>query len=187
LSNQANQATAKRFQLLLEIAPAVASVVHLTDTVASEATGGFREVQQAAQALGLQLVTPVIRTAADLPPAFALAQRSQVKAVSVAGAVLMLAEQASIVAFATDAGLPLVAQDRNFPAAGGLLSYGPSRLALYRRAATYADKIVHGAKPADLPVEQPTVFDFVVNVRTAQTLGLMIPPSVLQQVTEIIQ
>jgi putative ABC transport system substrate-binding protein len=70
---------------------------------------------------------------------------------------------------------------------GGLMGYGPNRADLYRRAATYVDKILQGAKPADLPVEEPTTFDFVINLRTAQVLGLTIPPSVLQQATEVIQ
>lgn len=186
LSNQANQVTGKRLQLLLEIVPSVARIMHLTDTVASEATGGPREVREAAQSLGLQLLTPTIRMAADLPAAFELAIRDRADALSAAGPALMLAERDRIVDFALSARLPLIAQDRPFPAAGGLLSYGPSRLALYRRAADYVDKILKGTQPPDLPVEQPTVFELVLNVKTARALGLTIPPSVLQQATEIL-
>jgi putative ABC transport system substrate-binding protein len=78
-------------------------------------------------------------------------------------------------------------EQRTYPDAGGLQGYGPNILAAHRRAAAYVDKILKGATPAELPVEQPTAFDFVINLRTARTLGLTIPPSVLQQATEVIQ
>jgi putative ABC transport system substrate-binding protein len=186
LSNQANQITGKRLELLREIVPGVSRIVHLTDTVASEATGGPREARQAAELLGMQFLTPTIHTAADLPAALEMAIHDHADAVSVAGPALMLAERERIVDFAMSARLPLIAQDGPFAEAGGLLSYGPSRLDLYRRAAVYVDKILKGAKPADLPVEQPTVFDLVINLKTAQTLGLTIPQSVMQQATEVI-
>jgi putative ABC transport system substrate-binding protein len=80
-----------------------------------------------------------------------------------------------------------MAQDRFFPAEGGLVSYGPNRLVHYRRAASYVDNILKGARPADLPIEQPTQFDFVINLKTARAFGITVPQSVLQQATEIVQ
>ena len=179
--------TGKRLQLLRELVPGVSRIMFLSDTVSSQASGALQETQRAAQSLGMQLSTPSFRTAADLPAVFRMAAAEHAEAVLLSGGSLLNSERGRIVEFAMAARLPLIAQDRSFPAAGGLISYGPSRLALYRRAATYVDKILKGASPADLPVEQPTTFDFVINLTTAQALGLTIPDSVLQQATELIQ
>ena len=100
---------------------------------------------------------------------------------------IVFASAGRIVELAARYHLPAMFQTREFVGAGGLLAYGPSPADQHRRAATYVDKVLRGAKPADLPVEQPTKFDFLINLKTAQALGLAIPPSVLQQATEIIQ
>jgi len=186
LSNQGAQLTGKRLQLLRELVPEVSPVLLLTVTSTSERTGTLRTTHEVAQSLGVQLLAPTIRSAADLPAAFELAIVEHAGALLVAGP-LMLAERGRIVEFATAARLPLLAQDRSVAVAGGLSSYGANTLAIYRRAAVYVDKILKGASPADLPVEQPTLFDFVINLKTAQALGLTIPPHVLLQATEIMQ
>ena len=103
------------------------------------------------------------------------------------GSPLLAREVERIVAFAAAARLPVLSYTRIFPEAGGLLSYGTNRLAQFRRAATYVDKILKGTKPADLPVEQPMTFEFVVNMETARALGITFPNEILLQVTEVIQ
>jgi putative tryptophan/tyrosine transport system substrate-binding protein len=100
---------------------------------------------------------------------------------------LLLSLRSRIADLARDSRLPGLYPDREYAEVGGLLSYGPNAVEAYHRSATYVDKILKGARPADLPVAQPTAFDFVVNLKTAQALGLTIPKSVLQQATEIIQ
>lgn len=187
VSNQAPQVQGKRLQLLREIVPGASRVLVLTVTALSRASGALQEMEEAAQPLGLQLLTPDISTGADLRAALELAVRDRVGAVFATGQPQILRERRPIVEFTTANRLPVLAQDRAFTEVGGLISYGPSRLALSRRAAAYADKILKGASPADLPVEQPTVFDLVVNLKAAQVLGLTIPDSVLQQATEVIR
>jgi putative ABC transport system substrate-binding protein len=181
------QTRGKGLQLLRELVPGLSRVMFLGDTVTAEATGNSRQGREAALVLGVTLLTPTIRRAADLPAAFELAVVEHAEALLVTGAPFLVAERGRIVEFATAARLPSMFQEREFVTAGGLLAYGPNRLALYRRAAVYVDKILKGASPADLPVEQPTEFEFVINLTTAQALGLTIPPSLLQQATEIIQ
>jgi putative ABC transport system substrate-binding protein len=187
LSTLGAQTRGKGLQLLRELVPGPSRVLYLGDTVAGEATGNSREVREAALSLGVQLLTPTIRGAGDLPAAFELAVVEHAEALLVTGAPLLVAERGRIAEFATAARLPSMFQEREFVTAGGLMAYGPNRLAMYRRAAVYVDKILQGAKPADLPVEQPTEFDFVINLKTATALGLAIPQSVLQQATEVIQ
>ena len=186
LSNLGVQTGGKRLQLLRDLVPGVSRVMFLT-TASTQSTGGLQESQQAAQALGMRLLLVNIDSATDLPAAFELAVLDQAEALLLAAAPYLIVERGPIVEFAKAARLPLIAQDRVFAEAGGLISYGPNYYAQRRRAATFVDKILKGAKPADLPVEQPTEFDFVLNLRTAQVLGLTVPKSVLQQATEVIQ
>ena len=186
LSSQQAQTGGKRLQLLREMVPGVSRVMFLT-AESGQATGSLREAQLAAQALGVQLFSATVGSAEELPSAFEMAVLNQAEALLLTGTPLLIAERGRIVEFATAARLPLIAQDRAVVADGGLGAYGPSSFAQRRRAATYVDKILKGARPADLPVEQPTEFEFVINLKTAQALGLTIPPSVLQQATEVIQ
>jgi putative ABC transport system substrate-binding protein len=185
LSDLAPLVQGRRLQILREIAPRVSRVAYLTS--GSNVAPDFTEAQAAAATLGLQFQGLPVRGPEELQGAFAAIRREHAEALWVAGSPLIVAQREAIVGFATEVGLPLLSQDRSFPEAGGLLSYGPSRPAKFRRVATYVDKILKGAKPADLPVEQPTTFDFVINLKTAEVLGLTIPQSVLQQATEIIQ
>ncbi len=182
LTSFAPELAAKRLELLKEAAPSISRPAVLwgpTDTLELAAT------QAAAPRLGLQIRPLEVRTPEQLYPALDTATRQG------ADAIVVIATDVGYVPIATTAlraRIPTVAHSRDFATVtGGLLALGPSYPAMHRRAATYVDKILKGTKPADLPVEQPTTFELVVNLKTAQALGLTIPPSVLIQATEVIQ
>ena len=143
----------------------------------------------AARALGLQLHVVEVRSADELDTAFAAMSRAGVDAVIVMmDAVLLNNQRGRVVAdLAAKSRLPVMYSLREGVVAGCLMSYGPSRPDMLRRAATYVDKILTGAKPADLPVEQSTKFELVINLKTAKALGLTIPPTILFQADEVIQ
>jgi putative ABC transport system substrate-binding protein len=143
--------------------------------------------QQAALALGVKLLSFDARAPDEIGAAFAAMAREHADALIGWGDPIFLSERSRIVELAAGQKLPAIYQFREFVAAGGLMSYGPDLPDLYTRAAAYVDKILKGAKPADLPVEQPTKFQLVVNLKTAQTLELTIPPLVLARADEIIE
>jgi putative ABC transport system substrate-binding protein len=187
LSTLAPPANGRRLQLLRELMPGVSRVMFLAPTAGAEATGALQEVRQAAQLLDVQLLVPHIVTIANLPEAFQMAIDEQAEAIWMSGSPLLGGEVGQIMEFATAQRLPVLSQTRIFADAGGLIYYGSNRLAQFRRAATYVDRILKGANPGEMPVEQPTEFELVINLKTAQALGLAIPRSVLSQSTEIIQ
>ena len=127
------------------------------------------------------------QTTDDLVGAFRAAADWGADALLVPSGPLAISYPAQVVEMAAQHGLPAFSEHREFADAGGLATYGPDFAEIDQRAAAYVDKILKGAKPADLPFEQPTTIDFVINLKTAQALGLTIPPSVLQQATEVIQ
>jgi putative ABC transport system substrate-binding protein len=141
----------------------------------------------AAQALGMRLQFVEARGPADFERAFSEMTRARAGALTVRPAPMFISERRRLVALTAKNRLPAVYAWREFVDAGGLMAYGPNLADLYRRAATYVDKILKGAKPADLPVEQPTKFELVINVKTAKALGLTIPPSLLGRADEVIQ
>jgi putative tryptophan/tyrosine transport system substrate-binding protein len=147
----------------------------------------WQETQAAARALGLLLQSQDVRGPQDLEGAFALMAKARPAALLVLSDALITMHRQQIAEFATQQHLPSVFATKEWVLAGGLMSYGPSFPDLCRRAATYVDKILKGAKPADLPVEQPMKFELVVNLKTAEALGLTIPPTLLFQATEVIQ
>ena len=177
----------KRLQLLKEVVPTVSRVAVLWNPGNSAKVLEFQQVQAAATDLGIALSSLEVRRPEDLDGAFEVAAAARPDALAALSEGLINNQAARIAAFALQGRLPSVFEQRTHVEAGGLMGYGPDARDLHRRAATYVDKILKGARPADLPVEQPTKFDFVVNLRTAHALGLTIPPSVLQQATEIIQ
>jgi putative ABC transport system substrate-binding protein len=144
------------------------------------------EVQAAAAKLGLDISTFEIRRAEDIAPAFS-ALNGRTEALYVAGAPLTNNSRVRINTLALAARLPTMLSSREYVEAGGLMSYGPNFPDLFRRAASYVDKILRGAKPADLPVEQPTKFDLVINLTTAKALGLDIAPNALALADEVIE
>jgi putative ABC transport system substrate-binding protein len=147
----------------------------------------LQAAQQAAQTLRTELLSVEARTPDDIAGAFAIMIRERADALIVSGDGVFFSEKSRVAELAASHKLPAIYQLRDYVAIGGLLSYGPDLKDSWRRAATYVDKILKGAKPADLPVEQPTKFELVVNLKTAQALGLTIPPAILAGADEVIE
>ena len=178
----------KQLELLRELVPTLGRVAVLYDLTVPNFLRDQREAYEAAAGrLGLELRFVGTRGAEDLEAAFEAAVRERADGLFVAGGPVLGANQARIAELATRERLPSVWQQTDAAGRGGLMAYGPNRADLYRRAAAYVDRILKGASPAELPVQHPTTFDFVINLGTAGAIGLAIPPSVLQQATEIIQ
>lgn len=189
LSILAPQLSAKRLGLLKEAVPNATRVAVLANTAAATGAGeaAWEETRGAARLLGLELHHLDVRRPNDLEAAFEAATRESADALFLLPAVLFTREQTRIAELAARHRLPAIYQFREFADAGGLMAYGPSLTAMYRRSAAYVDRILKGADPADLPVEGPTSFDFVINFKAAQALGLTIPEFVLEQATEVIE
>jgi ABC-type uncharacterized transport system substrate-binding protein len=182
---------AKRLELLKEAAPGITRVAVLANPVDPAAAAAWTAQQAAARALGVELQRLEVQGPSDFERVFGA------MATGGADALIMLASPRLfgtgsiylpwIAAFTAQTRLPAIAHAREFPEAGGLMSYGVSIPALFQRAADYVDKILKGAKPAELPVERPTKFELVVNLKTAQALGLTISPTLLFQADEVIK
>ena len=147
----------------------------------------FKETEVAAQRLGVALEALEVRRPEDFDAAFATAKQRNAQALLDLADPLTIAYRSRITALAASSRLPAAYAAREFPDEGGPMSYGASVVLLFRRAATFVDKIPKGAKPADLPIEQPTKFELVINVRVAKALGLTIPPSLLARADELIE
>jgi putative tryptophan/tyrosine transport system substrate-binding protein len=187
LSSIGRDLSAKRLELLRSAVPAVTRVGGLWNANNPEKPPEVREMELAAQTLGLQLQSVEVRDGGDFEAAFEAMTRQRTEALIHLRDSFMNTHRAQIVGLAAKHRLPTMYYGREYVEIGGLLAYGPNAFDLFRRAATYVDKILKGAKPGDLPIEQPTKFDFVINLKTAQALGLTIPESVVQQATELIQ
>jgi putative tryptophan/tyrosine transport system substrate-binding protein len=187
LTSIAPQLIRKRLGLLREVVPGTSRVAVLWNPGNPAKPPEFREAQDAAAAFGLELQSLEVRGPGDLDGAFRAALSARAEALLALSEGLINSQFARIAAFATERRLPSIGEVRLFPDAGGLMNYGANISDIRRRAATYVDKLLKGAKPADLPVEQPTTFDFVINLTTARAIGLVVPPSVLEQATEVIQ
>jgi putative tryptophan/tyrosine transport system substrate-binding protein len=180
----------KRLQLLREVIPGLSRVAALWHPNAySERTmaGVRNEIEVAAQTLGLQLRLVPAVSPHDFVDAFAAMASERAEALIVMPSPMLFGEYERIVGIAADNKLPAMGAAREFVDFGGLMSYGANLLDLARQTATYADKILKGAKPAELAVEQPTKFEFVVNLKTAKALGLSVPPSLLARADELIE
>jgi len=176
----------KRVELLREVIPSLRGLAILANTGSAGAVLDMQEAVAAARNLGLDPVTLEIRRAGDIGPAIeALNGRAQ--ALYVCGDPLTNANRVRIITFALTARLPTMHDQRQLLEAGGLMSYGPNFPDLFRRAAEFVDKILRGAKPGDLPVEQPTKFDLIINLTTAKALGLTIPESFLLRADDVIE
>jgi putative tryptophan/tyrosine transport system substrate-binding protein len=179
--------TGKHLQILKEVLPGLERLAVAWNASSPAKASQFRDVQSVAPTLGLQLIPVEVRRDADFDGAYQAIVASRPDALFVLQDPLMASHAAEIAAFAIERRLPTMFEIRVYTDAGGLMSYGVQSVERYYRAATYVDKILKGAKPADLPLEQPTAFDFVINLKTARAIGVTIPPSVLQQATETLQ
>jgi putative ABC transport system substrate-binding protein len=177
----------KRLELVKEIFSKASRVNVLWNPANSSNGLEFKAMEAAARALGLKLQSLEARVPQDFQGAFAAAARDRPSALMVLRDPLIDSQHFQILDFAIDKRLPSIHGERQFVEAGGLMSYGPSRIELFRRAATYVDKILKGTKPADLPVEQPTKFEFWINLKTAKQIGLTIPPNVLARADKVIK
>ena len=178
---------AKQLELLKEIVPKVRRVAILSNPASPVQPLLMREVGVAARSLGIQLQLLEVRDPTEIEGAFAAMAKERVGALLVVADSMFVVHRTRLAALAAKGRLPAAYGVRINVDAGGLISYGPSMRDLFRRSATFVDKILKGAKPGDLPVEQPTTFELVINLKTAKALGLTIPQVLLQRANEIIQ
>ena len=186
LSLTSPELAAKRFELLREVVPDLRRLAILANADYPPAMRELDEVETAARPLGIETIALKIRQAADIAPAFE-SLKSRAQALYVVGESLTSTNQVRISSFALATRLPTMNTNRERLEAGGLMSYGPNFPSLYRRAADYVDKILRGAKPADIPVEQPTKLDLVINLTTAKAIGLKIPEAFLLRADQLIE
>ena len=176
----------KNLALLKEAVPRVSRVAYLWNPVPPGADTSKNVVESAARNLGVGFQSVEVRARNEFESAFAAMVRERANGVVVAQDPVTLGSRGQVVQLAARSRLPAVYGLREFTEAGGLMSYGPNIADQFRRAATYVDKILKGAKPGDLPIEQPTKFELVINLKTAKALGLTIPPSLLQRADQVI-
>ena len=186
LSIQNPDLAGKRVELLREVVPGLRRLAIMANVELPSAASEMREVQTAARTLGLDATTFPIRRAEDIAPAFE-ALKGSADALYIVGDGLVITHRVRINTLALIARLPTIYPVREYVDAGGLMSYGPNFPDQFRRAADYVDKILRGAKPGEIPVEQPTKFDLVINLTTAKALGLTIPESFLLRADEAIE
>jgi putative tryptophan/tyrosine transport system substrate-binding protein len=177
----------KRLQLLKEVVPKSTLVAVIRNATHPNAADLWGETEAAAQSLNLRLQSVEVRSPADLDGAFKAATSARPSAFVTLADGMLLNNRTRIIEFAVKSRLPAIYPDREFAAAGGLMAYGPSLSSNFRRAATFVGKILKGAKPADLPIEQPTKFDLVINLKTAKALGLTLPSSLVKRADTVIQ
>ena len=187
LSSQSPDTASKRLQLLHEVVPGLRRLAILGNPDWHGAVQEMNEVRAVAPALGLDIVDKLeIRRADDIAPAFA-ALKGGAQGLYVSSDPLVATNRVRIITLALAARLPTSFVRREYIEAGGLMAYGPNFLDLNRRAADFVDKILRGTKPADIPVEQPTKFDLIINLTTAKALGLTVPPTLLARADEVIE
>jgi putative ABC transport system substrate-binding protein len=177
----------KPVELLKEALPQIARLAVLGNATNPANESWWEDTQPPAQALGIETQRYMVRKPADLAEAFAAMQRNGANAVIVLSDATFYTWRRQIVAVAAERSLPAMSEAREYVEDGGLISYGPNIPELIRRAAALVDKILKGAKPAELPIEQPTKFELVINLRTAKALGLTIPPSLLARADEVME
>jgi putative ABC transport system substrate-binding protein len=186
LSLQAANLAGKRIELLREIVPQLRRLAVIFNVGNAQPVLEMRETEAAALALGIEVVPIEIRRVEDFSPAFQV-MKAKADALYIAIDQLMVANLMRILTLALGARLPTIFSTRDFVRGGGFLSYGPSYTERFQRAADYVDKILRGTKPGDIPVEQPTKFELVINLITAQALGLEVPPTLLARADEVIE
>jgi putative ABC transport system substrate-binding protein len=187
LSILAPELSGKRLEILKEVVPKLSRVAVLGTSTNPGYAQMIREIELAAKAFKVQLQYLDVQNSKDIESAFRAASKGHADAVLTLGGGILVSQRPQIVELATKNRLPAIFADGRYVDAGGLMFYGVSQNDLDRRAATYVDKILKGAKPGDLPVEQPKEFEFIVNLKAAKQIGLTIPPEVLARANKIIR
>ncbi|MBI4204359.1 MAG: ABC transporter substrate-binding protein [Betaproteobacteria bacterium] len=177
----------KRLELLLEVVPRVSRVAVLWNPSSRNSPPAFKELQAAARTLGVQLQSLEVRSVDDFEGALGAAVMRRADALITIRSPLLVINRGRIAELAANSKLPAIYDDREFVEAGGLMSYGTNLADSYRRAAAYVDKLLKGANPAELPVEQPTRFELFVNLKTARQIGLAFPPEILIRADKVIK
>jgi putative tryptophan/tyrosine transport system substrate-binding protein len=178
---------AKRLELLKEVVPKLSRVALLQNPDNPASAAQLREAEAAARALRVQPQTLEARNQQEIEGAFATMIRERAGALLILSDAIFFTQRRQIAELAAKGRLPSIIGTRDYPDAGGLMAYGPNFLDLERRAATFVDRILKGAKPAELPIEQPTKFELVINLKTAKALGLTIPQTLLLRADQVIQ
>jgi putative tryptophan/tyrosine transport system substrate-binding protein len=186
LSIQQTDLAGKRLEILRELVPGLRTLAIMVNAGSPNALLEMEEAQTAARRLGLAVVRSEVRVTEDFAFAFD-ALKGRAEALYLCSDPLLTTNRLGINTLALGLRPPTVYGFREYVEAGGLMSYGPNFTDLFRRAADYVDKILRGSKPADLPVEQPTKFELVINLKTAKALGLTIPPTILARADEVIE
>ena len=179
--------TPKRLELIAELVPQARVIALLVNPGNPGAEGAIGDVREAVRAKGVQLTVLKAGTESEVAAAFASLVQRQAGALLVGADPFFLSRRDLLVALAARLAVPAIYDWREYAVAGGLISYGPSLAAIYRQEGVYTGRILNGAKPADLPVQQPTTFELVVNLKTAKALGLTVPPLILAQADEVIE
>ena len=188
VSSISPELSGKRLELLREVVPGLSRVAFLWNPDVRGAVLDYKETEGAASSLGLQLQSVEVSRAEDLDRVFSAVTKERAQALMMPAAnPVGFANRGQIASFAQKNRLPSMYAQKEYVDAGGLMSYGPSTIDLWRRAATYVDKILKGTKPADLPVEQPKKFELVINLKTAKEIGLTVPPNVLARADTVIR
>jgi len=187
LSTLSPELSGKRLELLNEIVPKLSRVTVIGNLTSPGSPQGLREIELAAGALGVKLQHLDVQNPNDIETAFRAAGKGQANAVLELSGAVLISQRRRVAELAAKSRLPAIYHRREFVEAGGLMSYATNIIDLERRAAIYVDKILKGAKPADIPVEQPMKFELVINLRTARVLGLTLPYTLLGRADEVIE
>ncbi len=186
-SNFVTELMPKRFELLSELVPQAGVIALLVNPNSASAERQTRDVQEAARAKRVQLIILKAGTESEIDGAFASLVQLHAGALLVGADPFFNSRREKLVALSARFAVPAIYEWRDFAELGGLISYGPSQTGLWRQVGIYTGRILKGAKPADLPVQQPTTFELVVNLKTAKALGLTVPPSILSRADEVIE
>ena len=187
LSNFAPELSGKRLEILREVVPKLSRVAILSDLTGPSQSQMKREPEPAAKNFEVKLQYLDVLEPKDVETAFRAATKERAEGVLTLGSINVVSQRAQIVELAAKYRLPAIYHNSQFAEAGGLIFYGVNIFDLERRAVTYVDKILKGSKPADLPVEQPTTFEFIVNLKAAKQIGVTIPPNVLVRADKVIK
>ena len=186
-SSIGQELSGKRLELLKEMVPALRRLAVILYPQSTAEVVALRNYEAAARILKVKVRSVEVRNAGEIAPVIAGIARMDVQGIAVVGSTLLTANRKQVVAAVEKVRLPAIYANNDFPQAGGLLAYAPNYSEGFRRAATYVDKILKGAKPGDIPIEQPTIFELIINGKTAKALGIKIPNSILVRATKIIE